>query len=213
MFLQKLVTESGFRLRLSLIRIKIGFSALFVIALPVAVSAQALPNQAHLKGGDPIYVNGFEVPVSEACVPAYPNGYSDTWAGSFRSAWPSYNGVLILYPPFDGAFSLAFVAPAVSGHYGTIITADFPGDGEGVAQLSISSTPGCFDTAQLSPNCVSTVERTPELDWSHSGIPGRCLLTPGQTYYVNLTFGGVPSPGMPGCPWGGCATELRNVRR
>ncbi len=192
---------------------KIELSALLAIALPIAVSAQGLNDPSGLKGGNPIFVNGFEALGPGACVPAFPNGYSETWMGTFGSAWPSYNGVLILYPPFDGTFSLGFIPPAISGQYGTILTADFPGDGEGVAQLSISSTPGCFDPTQLSPNCVSTVERTPELDWSYSGIPGRCLLTPGQTYFVNLTFGGVPSIGMPGCPLGGCATELRNVRR
>ena len=197
---------------------KIGFSALFVFALPIAVSVGwhgelGAVDRNPEKGGSPLYVNGFEAPGTVPCALVYPVVFQATWMETYHSAWPGYNTVLVAYPPYDGAYSLAFSPPAIPDQYGTVITAAFTGDGAGLAHLSISSTPGCFDPAQLQSNCLSAIGNTPELDWSYSGIPGRCRLTPGQTYYVNLTFGGEPIDGMPGCPFGGCATELRNVRR
>jgi len=194
-------------------------SALVIFCVPFAVPAQGWisivdPAARVQVGGEiPIFLHGFEAPESGPCIPAYPNGFVVSWNGTYGNPWPSYNAALLAYPPFEGVLSLAFTPAPMAEQFGTVITFDFQGDARGLAQLSISAAPGCFRAPLLQPNCLSPVAIAPELDWSNSPISDRCWLTPGQTYYLNLTFGGTPAPGMPGCPLGGCATELRNVRR
>lgn len=146
------------------------------------------------------------------CVPIYPNASNSSWAGSFGS-WPAFNAVnRISGIPANGYQSWAFVATSVPGQFGSIATSGYPDDGDGFAQLSISRTPGCFTAAALGPNCLGAPNRFASIGWQNGASSNSCALTPGQTYYVNMTFGnGTSGPG-PHCPGGsgGCAAEVQN---
>ena len=134
-------------------------SALVIFCVPFAVPAQGWisvvdsAGRVQVRGEIPIFWNGFEAPENGPCAPAYSNGFVVSWNGTFGNPWPSYNAALLAYPPFDGVLSLAFSPPLISDQFGTVITFDFQGDGRGLAQLSISATPGCF----RAPYCNRTV--------------------------------------------------------
>ena len=146
------------------------------------------------------------------CVPIYPNANNSSWAGTF-GAWPAFSsGNRISGIPANGYQSWSFVAGSVPGQFGTVVTAGYPDDGDGFAQLSISRTPGCFTAAALGPNCLGVPNRFAGIGWQNGANTSSCALTPGQTYYVNITYGsGTSGPG-PHCPVGsgGCGAYVQN---
>lgn len=146
------------------------------------------------------------------CVPIYPNAGSSSWDGSF-AAWPSFGVRRRVQVPANGYLSFQFTATFVPGQFGTIATGDFPNDGDGVGQMSISRDPGCFTQSQLGTSCLGPVARLPGVGWQNgSASQFSCALTPGQTYYVNFTYGsGTVGPG-PHCPIGSgaCQADMQN---
>lgn len=146
------------------------------------------------------------------CVAIYPNAAASSWDGSFAT-WPSFGVRRRVQPPANGYLSFSFTATFVAGQFGTIATGDFPNDGDGVGQMSISREQGCFTQSQLGTFCLGPVARLPGVGWQNgSASPFSCALTPGTTYYVNFTYGsGTVGPG-PHCPVGsgGCQADMQN---
>lgn len=150
--------------------------------------------------------------IGGTCVPLYPNGTTSSWDGVFQ-AWPAFGVRRRLGVPANGYVAFQFTATFVPGQFGTIASADFPGDGDGWGQMSISRTPGCFSPTELSAVCLGGVQRLPSVSWQNgSASPFSCPLTPGQVYYVNYTYGsGAVGPG-PFCPGGSgtCSADVQN---
>lgn len=146
------------------------------------------------------------------CVPLYPNGTTSSWDNVFQ-AWPAFGVRRRLGVPANGYVAFQFTATFVAGQFGTIASADFPGDGDGYGQMSISRSPGCFNPNELSSTCLGGVQRLPSVSWQNgSASPFSCPLTPGQTYYVNFTYGSsTVGPGAH-CPAGGgaCSADVQN---
>lgn len=150
-----------------------------------------------------------------SCTAIYPNGVNSTWGVTFLP-WPGYaarNRISSI--PANGYESWSFVATSVAGQFGTVATYGYPGDGDGFGQLSISRTPGCFTAAALGTNCLGPVNRSAAVSWKNGGGPGVCALTPGLTYYVNLTYGNSISGPGPYCPGGSgtCGADVQNQQQ
>ena len=146
------------------------------------------------------------------CQPGYPNGTQSEWNQVFNT-WPAYGVRPRVNVPFNGYVSWRFTATSVVGQFGTVATSDYPGDGDGHGQMSISRDPGCFNAAQLGNNCLSPVTRFVSVGWANGAAQFSCSLTPGSSYYVNLTYGSNTSPGSgPYCPQGanGCGADVQN---
>lgn len=151
-------------------------------------------------------------PIVTNCPPAYPNGTQAEWNQVFNT-WPAFGVRPRVNVPFNGYVSYRFTATSVVGQFGTVATSDYPGDGDGHGQMSISRDPGCFNAAQLGSNCLSPVTRFVSVGWANGAAQFSCSLTPGSSYYVNLTYGGNTSPGSgPYCPQGtaGCGADVQN---
>lgn len=151
------------------------------------------------------------------CTPIYPNGINSSFLGTF-GPWPSYNSRnRIPQVPANGYESWSFVATSVANQFGTVATYAFPGDGDGFGQLSISRTPGCFSAAELGPNCLGPPSRLPQVSWRNGGGVFACALTPGVTYYLNLTYGNTSLSGgsEPYCPGGSgtCGADVQNQQQ
>ncbi|HWS27170.1 MAG TPA: hypothetical protein VN259_11445 [Xanthomonadales bacterium] len=147
-----------------------------------------------------------------SCVPLYPNGTTSSWDSVF-AAWPAYGVRRRMGVPANGYVAFQFTATFTAGQFGTIATGDFPNDGDGIGQMSISREPGCFTQSQLGSFCLGPVARLPGVGWQNgSASPFSCALTPGQIYYVNFTYGsGTVGPG-PHCPAGSgaCSADMQN---
>jgi hypothetical protein len=147
------------------------------------------------------------------CPATYPLAVNSSWDGIFNF-WPGYGIRRRLTPPANGYSSYRFVANGSIGQFGTIATGDFPDDGDGWGLLSISRSPGCFTASQLGPNCLGGVQRLPTISWKNGpSSAGQCSLTPGQTYYVNFTYGSTSIAGAgPYCPagTGRCGADVQN---
>lgn len=133
------------------------------------------------------------------CVAAYPNGLPEPYQNTF-APWPAFGAGRRLSVPSNGFLSFSFTPTTAAGQFGTMDTTQFPGDGEGNAQLSISTTPGCFDQAKLGPNCLSPVGRQTSIGWVNGPTPFSCSLTQGVLYYLNFTFGNSATGPGPFCP-------------
>jgi hypothetical protein len=146
------------------------------------------------------------------CPQTYPVAVQSSWDTIFNF-WPGYGIRVRLTPPPSGSLSYRFVANGSIGQFGTIATGDFPDDGDGWGLLSISRSPGCFTASQLGPNCLGGVQRLPTISWKNGpSSAGQCSLTPGQTYYVNFTYGSDSSGPGPHCPagTGQCSADFQN---
>ncbi len=146
------------------------------------------------------------------CVALYPNGTTSSWNSVFEP-WPSFGVRRRMGVPANGYVAFQFTATSTAGQFGTVATGDFPNDGDGVGQMSISRTPGCFTPSELGSFCLGPVARLPGVGWQNgSASPFSCALTPGQVYYVNFTYGsGTVGPG-PHCPAGSgnCSADVQN---
>jgi len=147
---------------------------------------------------------------TQNCTATYPNVTEAEFNQTFN-IWPAFGSSRRIFAPFNGSLAFRFTASAVANQFGTFATVGFPGDGDGFGQASISRGPGCFNAAQLGPNCVSPVAREPSVGWANFANQFSCALTPGQVYYVNLTYGGTTTPGSgPYCPGGSCGADAQN---
>jgi hypothetical protein len=150
-----------------------------------------------------------------SCAKIYPNGTSTTWNGSFN-VWPAFGVRPRFSIPWNGYLAFSFTATSSTTQFGTVATSDYPGDGDGNGQMSISRSPdeGCFVQAQLGAHCLSPVARLPSVGWANFPNQFSCALTPGQAYYVNITYGNQTSPGsVPNCPIGpnqNCGADIQN---
>lgn len=149
-------------------------------------------------GGDVVYADRFE-----ACTPISANGSVTSWTSIFGFSWPAFNIPVRLMMGPDSYVAIQFVAGS-TGQYGTLTTAGVPGDG-GFGQISISTTPGCFNPAFLGSNCVTAPTVYPMLPWMVGGNNGVCQLVSGQSYYANLS--------LTACAQGGaaCVRDLMQV--
>lgn len=150
------------------------------------------------------------------CTPIYPNGQASSWDAVFNT-WPSFGVRRRLGVPANGFLSFEFVATSTAGQFGTVVTGDFPNDGDGYGLMSISRSPGCFTPSELGIGCMGGVQRLPSISWKNgTGTTFQCGLTAGQTYYVNYTYGsattGNQSAGPPYCPAGSgnCSADVQN---
>ncbi len=145
----------------------------------------------------------------EPCAPPSPVTLS-SWPQVFQSAFPSHPGGRVqLMLPSGATNAIQFVASSSTSSFGSILTTGFPGDGNGSAQMSISPFPGCFDPALVPPGCRSE-GRYPQLSWALGTSQFSCPLTPGQTYYLNISFGTSAQPPGPYCV-GSCGFDLNSV--
>lgn len=145
-----------------------------------------------------------------SCTQTYPNTTVSEFNNVF-STWPAYGSSRRITVPFNGSASYRFTATAVANQFGTFATVGYPGDGDGFGRASISPRAGCFNAAELGANCVSSVAREPSVGWANFASAFSCQLTPGQSYYVNLTYGGTTTPGSgPYCPGGSCGADAQN---
>lgn len=151
-----------------------------------------------------------------SCPPTYPNTNVVEYANLFGS-WPAFGSSRRLTVPSNGALAMRFTASSSTTQFGTTATADHPGDGDGWGLMSVSRSPGCFNAAHLGARCLlSSAARLPSIGWANFPNQFSCQLTPGETYYVNLTYGNstTPSGGAPYCPNGGpggvCGADLQN---
>jgi hypothetical protein len=141
------------------------------------------------------------VPQGQACPEAYPLSSQSSWNGTFNT-WPSYNVRRRILVPANTYMSWSFV-PTVPGQFGTVVTSEYPFDGDGFGQFSISRSPGCFTQSRLGPGCLGFVNRNSTVSWKvGGGLPQQCALTPGVTYYVNFTYGNSSTGPGPHCPAG-----------
>lgn len=146
-----------------------------------------------------------------SCTQTYPNTNTVEYSGLFGS-WPAFGSSRRLTVPVNGALAMRFTASASTTQFGTTATATYPGDGDGHGQMSISRSPGCFSAAQLGANCLTQVSREPSVGWANFANQFSCQLTPGESYFVNLTYGNstTPSAGAPYCPSGTCGADVQN---
>ena len=147
-----------------------------------------------------------------SCVPAYPNGVVTLWNATFNT-WPSYGVRRSIVPPANGYRALRFTATNQVNQFGSISLTDYPGDGDGFAVLSISREPGCFDQAHLGPNCLIAPARFATIGWINGSSERSCQLTPGQDYYINMTYGSANSGLGPYCPagQGNCGADVTSL--
>lgn len=145
------------------------------------------------------------------CSPIYPMGNTSEW-NQVVNTWPAFGVRPRIMVPFNGYVALRFTTTAIANQFGTISGLEFPGDGDGAAQMSISRDAGCFTGAQLGANCLTTPSRTPSIGWSNAPAQFSCSLGTGQSWHVNVTFGNTttPNPNTPYCPVSNCGVDLIN---
>ncbi len=155
-----------------------------------------------------VFANGFEgnAPV---CQQQWPNGQVNEWSQLF-APWPAFNFRIRAQVPVNGYLSGRFVATNVPGQFGTIVTADFPGDGDGIGLMSISKVPGCFDQAFLGANCLAPASRYVSVGWANGASMFSCSLNPGEEYYWNWTYGNEINTGGAHCPHHPCSADVQN---
>lgn len=142
---------------------------------------------------------------SSCTPPTGTTGNSANWNTSLGTVWPSYNDVLRQMIDTNTWLALSFTASTSSTQFGTMSTSGFPGDGGGLGQISVSSSPGCFNQAQLGANCLSPIVEYPGVSWSNQASAFACKLTPGVTYQMNFWF--------PSCPGLSCGRDFGNIQQ
>lgn len=131
---------------------------------------------------------------------------STTWNGVFSPLpWPSFNAVRRLCVSNGQIQALEFNASSSGTQFGTISTSGFPGDGDGLGRISISTSPGCFDGNVLPATCLGPTVTYPGVSWTNGSSAFACDLTPGQRYYLNFYF--------PSCTSGTCCRDLGNIQQ
>lgn len=170
--------------------------------LVIGLSGAGLPVAAQSL----IFANGF----SSCEPPAALSGSVTSFVTAIGSAWPSYNGAHRVVVPSNNYLSLSFVATATPGQFGTFSGTSYPGDGDGLAVLSISPTPGCFDPAYLPSGCYTGPAALPGISWVNGVSAFSCPLVAGQTYYLNITFG--PTTDGASCPGANCGRDFGNIQ-
>lgn len=156
-----------------------------------------------------IYANGFEPPV--VCLP--PAGFTGetvNFVATFGTSWPAYNGAHRLQMTPNAYIALAFTATQTPGQFGTFDGSGYPGDGDGAAVMSISTTPGCFDPNLLPPGCFTGPSAFPGISWVNGNTGFSCPLVAGQNYYLNITFGPLNSGAA--CPGNLCGRDFGNTQ-
>jgi len=176
----------------------------FLLKSFLAAAACLAATATHAQSVDVLKASGFEL---VACTPAFPEASVVAWTDFFY-AWPGYGDTERLFVPYNGFIALSFTATQLATAFGSVTTADFPGDGDGIGQMSISRTPGCFDQAHLGENCLSPAGRFASIGWMNRTGPWACNLTPGENYYVNITYGAGPAPTGAQCPSGICGADV-----
>lgn len=150
------------------------------------------------------------------CTPIYPNGQTASYSGVF-GAWPAYQSNRRVFVPANGYVGYEFTATAVANQFGSFTSTDFGSDGDGHGQMSISRVAGCFTPSELAIGCLGAVSRFTSISWRNgTGDAFRCGLTPGQTYYINFTYGSATSPASPARPYcpagsGNCGADIGNI--
>lgn len=137
--------------------------------------------------------------------PTGTTGNSANWNTALGTTWPSYNDVLRQMIDTNTWLALSFTASTSSTQFGTLSTSGFPGDGGGLGQISVSSSPGCFNQAQLGANCLSPIVEFPGVSWSNQPSAFACKLTPGVSYQINFWF--------PSCPGLSCGRDFGNIQQ
>lgn len=135
------------------------------------------------------------------------------WSGVFGSAFPSHpGGRARLFYSQGTSEAVEFIASSTGNQFGSLQSSDFPGDGEGAMLMSISTIPGCFDSAALGPNCLVGPAGFPSISWRIGSGSFQCSLTQGVRYYFNMTFGSSNSPGSgPFCASGVCGRDISSI--
>lgn len=173
-----------------------------------------------------------EVFEKSGCVP--PSGASVSLDNEKFSSWPKYNyAARTISRDGNDLKSFKFVATPnpSNAYYGTISTSGFPmpndGGFNGVGVSTISKTPGCVDSQKLLPGCVGKPAMWPGVSWRLLPYTSRgvydtsayvCPLTRGETYYMNLYWGGNATEGnstntLPYCPSGGCGRDFGIIQQ
>lgn len=137
------------------------------------------------------------------------------WSQWWTTAFPSHPGGRRQWIATQGNIdSISFVASSATNQFGSIAASGFPGDGEGAMQMSISSVAGCYTPANLGPNCLSPVSSGASVGWAIGSSQFSCALTPGATYFLNLTFGSASGPGSgPFCVTGACGRDISSLNQ
>lgn len=182
--------------------------------LTAPASAGAITFQLTCTNGTQSDIETTQVSVQtggQTCTPIYPNGTVTEWNAAVNT-WPAYGVRPRLQIPFNGYLALRFTTTAVAGQFGTISGLEYPGDGDGAAQMSISRDAGCFTPANLAANCLTAPSRTPSIGWANGAAQFSCALQMGQSYNVNITFGSstIVNPNTPYCPTQACGVDLIN---
>ncbi len=148
------------------------------------------------------------------CTAPFPVNQAN-WSQWWSTPFPSHPGGRRQWIATQGNIdSIVFVASSATNQFGSIAASGFPGDGEGAMQMSISTTPGCYTAANLGPNCLSPVSSTASVGWAIGSSQFSCALTPGSTYYLNLTFGNANGPGSgPFCVTGACGRDISSLNQ
>jgi hypothetical protein len=85
--------------------------------------------------------------------------------------------------------ALEFTASQSTSQFGTFDgSGGYPGDGGGQGVLSISRTPGCFTQSALPQGCYAPPAMYPGISWTNGQSTVACRLTPGERYYINISF-------------------------
>jgi hypothetical protein len=187
---------------------------------PSTSSATPITFQLNCTNGSATVSQTTQVTVQDTnpgtCTPIYPNAQTASFNGVF-GAWPAFNTNRRVFVPADGYVSYQFVATSVANQFGSFTSTDFPNDGGGHGQMSISRVSGCFTPSELAPGCLGSVSRFTSVSWRNgAGDAFRCGLTAGQTYYINFTYGNATTaafPARPYCPLGSgsCGADIGNI--
>jgi hypothetical protein len=104
------------------------------------------------------------------------------------NSWPAYNGWRRLQIDRGSYLAIEFTASQSTSQYGTFSASGYPGDGGGVGVMSISRTPGCFTQSALPQGCRTPPAMNPGISWTNGQSTVSCRLTPGERYYINISF-------------------------
>lgn len=157
-----------------------------------------------------IFKDGYE-PQAVCTAPAGFTGLMTEFRNNFGN-WPAYNEYAQLWVRPNEYLAFRFTASTLVGEYGTFDgSGGFPGDGDGQAIMSISEVPGCFDPARLKPGCYAGPAPFPGISWITGADGFPCRLTPGASYYLNITFGPLPAGGE--CQTGMCGRHFANIQQ
>ena len=170
---------------------------LLLLVLPLQAGAQVL---------------GFNGDGFEACPrQALSVTTSASWSGTFSSAFPNAGPANVIIPPANGSIAFSFVAPS-AGQSGTLLAQNRPGV-VGESAISLSRCDSVFPSNP--PACIDGPSVAPALAWTTTAAGSECRLEPGQTYYLNITFGVETTSGN-GQPWCGvapCGVSLQSAMR